>query len=252
MKVITVWNEKGGVGKTTTSFNLATSLARRGHKVLALDFDTQANLTSLLAQPNKANYGRKGIGELAECHFKGIDKSAYRSRFENLSFIRGCNTEMNVKAIDDLYNSLVDTEENYEYIIIDCHPDFSHASQSALFASDLVLIPIMLDSFCRDNLNLVSNHISMIEDFREEFLENKEPDIDYWIFANRIANRNYQENVYRELVAKHEYPMLDLCISEASAVSSASLQKKPVFKHRSKSAAAIDFEELADVVEGGV
>ena len=250
MKVITVWNEKGGVGKTTTSFNLATSLARRGHKVLALDFDTQANLTSLLA-PVKADFAKKDIGKLAEYRFKGLEKSAYRSRFTSLSYVRGSNTDMNIKAIDDLYNALVDADE-YEYVVIDCHPDFSHASQSALFASDLVLIPIMLDSFCRDNLNLVSNHISMVESFREEFLEDKEPDIDYWICANRTANRKDQKNVYRELVVEHEYPMLDLCISEAAAVSSASLQKKPVFKHRSKSAAAIDFEELADVVEGGV
>lgn len=251
MQVISVWNEKGGVGKTTISFNVATILARRGKRVLCLDFDPQANLTSFFEKDMQRKFSKKNIGQLAACNFKGMDKSTYKSRFSHLDYVRGCNYEPSLESIDTLYSSLANLDDLYDFCIIDCHPDFSHMSQSALFASNLVLVPIALDAFSRDNLNLVSNHLSSIEELREEFFPG-DYELDYWIFGNRVAKRKSQINVYQDLVTKHDYPMLDLCISESAAISSANAVHKPVFAHRKNAAPAHDLEELVDVIEVGV
>ena len=251
MKTISVWNEKGGVGKTTISFNVATILASRGKKVLCLDFDPQANLTSFFEKDLQRKFSKKNIGQLAGCNFKGMDKSIYKSRFVNLDYIRGCNKEAELQNINALRTALEDLDKMYEFCIIDCHPDYSHTSQSALFASDLVLVPIALDAFSRDNLNLVSNHIETIEYLREEYLQDNY-ELDYWIFGNRVAKRKSQISVYQDLVTKHDYPMLDLCISESAVVSSANAIHKPVFAHRKNALPAHDLEELVDVIEMGV
>lgn len=251
MKVISVWNEKGGVGKTTISFNVATILANRGKRVLCLDFDPQANLTSFFEKDMQRKHSKKDIGQLAICNFDGMDKSTYKSKFNNLDYVRGCNYEPNLDSIMSLRTALTGMDRIYDYCIVDCHPDFSHASQSALFASDLVLVPIALDAFSRDNLNLVTNHIESIEYLREGQLQ-EDYELDYWIFGNRVAKRKSQINVYQDLVTKHDYPMLDLCISESAVVSSANAIHKPVYAHRKNAAPAHDLEELVDVIEMGV
>ena len=73
MKIITVWNRKGGVGKTTISFNLASALATEHQKrVLVLDLDEQMNLSLMIERTSKRSY--KNIAELAECNFRDMKK----------------------------------------------------------------------------------------------------------------------------------------------------------------------------------
>ena len=84
MKIITVWNRKGGVGKTTISFNLASALATEHQKrVLVLDLDEQMNLSLMIERTSKRSY--KNIAELAECNFRDMKKAVYRGRYPGLS-----------------------------------------------------------------------------------------------------------------------------------------------------------------------
>ena len=100
MNIITAWNLKGGTGKTTTSFNLAATYAAQDKKVLVLDLDMQANLTSFFdADISKHKRSKPDIDQVIR---GGIDirKSIYHSRFDNLDFIKGSNDIMFLELAD--------------------------------------------------------------------------------------------------------------------------------------------------------
>ena len=249
MKTITVWNMKGGVGKTTISFNLAANLAAKGKRVFCMDLDPQANLTSYFETGNKARLHKENLSMLSARKFEDIKKGIYRSKYKNLDFIRGCNYEVNIESICDMKDGLEQVEAAYDYCILDCHPDFSRITQSALYATDLVLVPINLDGFSRDNLNLVQSNLAIIEQIKEERLsDGQDSEIPYYIISNRVANRRTQKEVYQDLVTKHDYPILDICVSESAAVASSTAAHKPLYAHRRFSSVARDLAELADAV----
>lgn len=249
MKTITVWNMKGGVGKTTISFNLAANLAAKGKRVLCLDLDSQANLTSYFETGSKAHLHKENLSILAARKFAEMKKGIYRSKYKNLDFLRGCNCEVNIASIQDMKDGIEQVEALYDYCVLDCHPDFSCITQSALYATDLVLVPINLDGFSRDNLNLVENNLALIEQIREEnCLEGTDPEIPYYIISNRVANRRCQKEVYQDLVMRHAYPILDICISESAAVASSTAAHKPLYAHRRFSSVTRDLLELTDTM----
>lgn len=250
MKTITVWNMKGGVGKTTLSFNLAANLEHRGGRILCIDFDPQANLTSFF-EKNAEQKGRKyDIYELAAKSFEGLGKSVYRSKYRGIDYIKGSNRQPGMTPhIYDLAAALRGVETGYDYCLIDCHPDFSDITQIALFTADLVLIPILLDGFSRDNLNLVKSHLMEIEYLKDSYTGKEESELSYCIIANRVANRKSQKEVYRDMITKHDYPILDICISEGAAVQSANAVHKPLYAHRSNAASSRDMQELTEYVK---
>ncbi len=100
MKIITVWNLKGGTGKTTTTFNMAANLAN-DNKVLLLDLDMQANLTSFFDVDTKRyKTSRPDIAALLNSTDLPISKSIYHSRFDNIDYIKGSNDVMKIQLSD--------------------------------------------------------------------------------------------------------------------------------------------------------
>lgn len=242
MNIITTWNLKGGTGKTTTTFNLAATYAAQDKKVLVLDLDMQANLTSFFdTDISKHKRSKPDIDQVIR---GGIDirKAIYHSRFSNLDFIKGSNDIMFLELadIDILGKHLATIADDYDICVIDTHPDASILSENALAISDLVLIPISLDGFSRDNLNLVIREI--ID------LESKCGEINFKIFVNKLKNLKSQKIVYGDLVKNHDYPVLETSVSDYSGIQSALLKHKPLFMHRSKSLVNRDYEDLADEV----
>lgn len=242
MKIITVWNLKGGTGKTTTTFNLAANLANE-NKVLLLDLDMQANLTSFFdADTKKYKISRQDIAELLNSDDLSISKSIYHSRFDNIDFVKGSNEVMKIQLpdINVLGSHLTEITSEYDICLIDCHPDASMLSENALAIADLVLIPINLDGFSRDNLNLVTKEIIELEAICGE--------INFKIFVNKLKNLRSQKLVYRDLIENHDYPVLSTSVSDYSGIQSALLRHKPLFMHRSKSPVNEDYTELANEV----
>lgn len=241
MKIITVWNLKGGTGKTTTTFNLAANLANE-NKVLLLDLDMQANLTSFFDVDTKRyKTNRPDIAALINDK-SSIRRSIYHSRFNNIDYVKGSNDVMKIQ-LDDisvLGSRLSEISTEYDICIIDCHPDASILSENALAIADLVLIPINLDGFSRDNLNLVIKE--MID------LESRCGEINYRIFVNKLKNLRSQKLVYRDLIENHDYPVLDSSVSDYSGIQSALLRHKPLYMHRSKSSVNEDYTDLANEV----
>lgn len=242
MKIITVWNLKGGTGKTTTAFNLAANMSNE-NRILLLDLDMQANLTSFFdADTKKYKTNRPDIAELLNNDSVAINKGIYHSRFENIEYIKGSNDVMtlHLEDISVLGSRLSEVSTEYDICIIDCHPDASVLSENALAIADLVLIPINLDGFSRDNLNLVIKEIIA--------LEARCGEINFKILVNKLKNLRSQRLVYKDLAENHDYPMLETSVSEYSGIQSALLRHKPLYMHRSKSLVNEDYTDLANEV----
>lgn len=242
MKIITIWNLKGGTGKTTTTFNLAANLAK-DNKMLLLDLDMQANLTSFFdIDTKKYKTNRPDISALLADDSLNVSKSIYHSRIDNIDYIKGSNDVMmlHLEDISVLGSRLSEISQEYDICIIDCHPDASILSENALAIADLVLIPINLDGFSRDNLNLV---IKEIID-----LEARCGEINFKILVNKLKNLRSQRLVYKDLAENHDYPMLETSVSEYSGIQSALLRHKPLYMHRSKSLVNEDYTDLANEV----
>jgi len=242
MKIITIWNLKGGTGKTTTTFNLAANLAK-DNKMLLLDLDMQANLTSFFDMDTKKyKTNRPDVAILLNDDKLSIRRSIYHSRFNNIDYVKGSNDVMKIQLedISVLASRLSEISTEYDICIIDCHPDASILSENALAIADLVLIPINLDGFSRDNLNLVIKE--MID------LESRCGEINYKIFVNKLKNLRSQKLVYRDLIENYDYPVLVTSVSDYSGIQSALLRHKPLYMHRSKSLVNEDYIDLANEV----
>lgn len=151
-KVIAITNQKGGVGKTTTTANLGTGLVRNGNKVLLIDFDPQGDLTASLGWRNSDEFDNT-IAEVMESNIKDIDINLYDYI---LHHDEGCDLiSSNIELADYemrlvnvmsrekiLANSIEPLKKDYDYILIDCPPSLGMLTINALTASDEVLIPV--------------------------------------------------------------------------------------------------------------
>lgn len=250
MKIITVWNMKGGVGKTTLTFNLAANFGHQGKQVLCIDFDPQANLTSFFEKDPSKKRKKYDICELAARAFADLDRSIYKSKYKGMDYVKGSNRQAAAPGIFDLAAALGKMGQAYDYCLIDCHPDFSDMTQAALLSADLVVVPILLDAFSRDNLNLVRSCIEKTEGVLEDYPGKQDPDLSYCVVANRVANRRSQKDVYKDIITRHDYPILDICIGEGAAVQSANRAHKPLYAHRSSSPANNDIKEVTKHIGG--
>lgn len=240
MKTITVWHKKGGVGKTTTAFNLAANLGKNGKKVLCIDMDDQCNLSSFFEKDLKRTKGsKKDIHELLDVEVLHTFQNAYyKSHFYNLYFIKGSHINW-CRASVFLKQHLQDVSDFFDYVVIDCPPNSTLETTHALEAADLIVTPILLDNFSRDNLNLC-----------RKFLQENDLEKKWVIFANRLRHTKSQKEVYRDLVCNHDYPILKNAVSDNSAVGTALLCYKPLYMHRSSAPVTADFRELtSEVVE---
>ena len=170
-RYISVSNQKGGVGKTTTTINLSTALAAVGKKVLVVDLDPQGNASTGLgiARANRTNGTYEVLFD--ECT---IDQAAAPSRVPNLFVVpasihlSGAEIELiDVKQRESrLKEVLKNSTGNYDYVLFDCPPSLNLLTLNALVASDGVLVPLQCEFFALEGL---SNLVSTIERVKSSF-----------------------------------------------------------------------------------
>jgi len=174
-KIIAISNQKGGVGKTTTSVNLSAALSALEKKVLLIDFDPQANTSSSIGV--EVNIGSKTIYDLLE-NKCSVNECVYKTKLDFLDVIPahidlvGIEIE-SIDMIDREYllkNSINEIQNNYDYIIIDCPPSLGLLTINALSAANSVLIPIQCEYLALEGLGKLLNTIKSIQKIHNEEL----------------------------------------------------------------------------------
>lgn len=234
MRTYVIANLKGGIGKTTSVVNIGYDMSLMGKRVLLIDADPQSNLTPFFTQAH--GYTGRTIRDLFENPEK-IRNIIVRSKYENIDIVKGSVKlkEADAKNEKALKTALQLVEQDYDVCLVDTRPALEHIARSAILAADVILTPVLLDNFCRDNLLLLEDEIENIIDDQE---------VGWKIFVNKVENKRSQRDTYADMVQKHDWEFLDTCISKGAVVENALKHYKPVLRHRRKSMVSQDYMEL--------
>lgn len=165
--IVSLVNQKGGVGKTTTAVSLAVALGRRGQRVLLVDLDPQANATSALGVDGRDIAGTYDAildeTPMSDCIVQVPDESV--SLVPSSAELSGAEVELvPVMARERrLTNALAQVKDNYDWILVDCPPSLGLLTINALNASDAVIIPVQCEYMALEGLSRLMDTLDLVK-----------------------------------------------------------------------------------------
>jgi len=248
---IAVINQKGGVGKTTTSVNLAYGLASLGKKTLLIDMDPQAHACTIYCQaPGKGDPSI--MDALLDKKYdirKAIQPAKVSEEVVSNLFVIPSNIHLEVaeKRIDlkphrekILHNQLRKIEKEFDFIIIDCPPRLNQLTVNSIYTAQLLLIPTVLDRYSLDG---IADLFDTIEEVKEEEAPN------FLILKNAFDAREKISNEIAESVLNHfEGKICQAVIRRTSIMKQAQQYNQPIFTYDKKSLICEDYLELSKVI----
>ena len=247
-KIIAIANQKGGVGKTTTSINLAASLGVLEKKVLLIDADPQANATSGLG----INVEEVEIGtyQLLE-HTNTVKEAILKTDTPNLDIIPSHIdlVAIEIELVDKesreymLKKALEEVKDDYDFILIDCAPSLGLLTLNALTAADAVIIPIQCEYFALEGLGKLLNTIKSVQK-----IHNPELDIEGLLLTMYDSRLRLSNQVVEE-VQKHFNDMVFKTIIQRNVrLSEAPSYGESIINYDASSKGATNYLSLAKEV----
>lgn len=254
MDIITIYNNKGGVGKSTLTINIAACLSKRKYTVLVVDTDPQANTTKQLLgyaenEPEKYledifSIDKKISVPVSDCIQPVFTKSKSKILKTNIDIIpiaknNSVDSNIDLEYISDCMGQV--NEDKYDFVIIDTNPTISRNSISALFAADFVLVPMLADRYSLDGWNEV---INVIEDVK--LRGNKSLRILGAVVNNFIVKSSTNKFILSQCEEIIGDMMFENIVRQSYLIDNASFQSIPIPYFREKSSCAEDLFGVTD------
>jgi chromosome partitioning protein len=247
-RIIAIANQKGGVGKTTTAINLAACLAEKGKKVLAVDMDSQGNLTSGLGvdKDNVENSIYETL--LGECN---LGECMMINVFPNLNLIPSsrdlAGAEVDFIDVDKPQYILKDiirgVRKNFDFIIIDCPPALGMLTINAMTAADTVIVPIQCEFYALEGLSQLLHTINMIKQKLNKNLE-----IEGVVFTMYDSRNNLSQDVVENVRENLDEIIYKTVVPRNVRLAEAPSFGLPINLYDKRSSGAEAYRQLADEV----
>ena len=247
-RIIAIANQKGGVGKTTTTINLSACLAETGKKVLVIDVDPQGNTTSGLGidkndVDNTVYELMLGEAELKEC--------IYQSVMEGLEVIpsnvnlAGAEIELiDIKDREYILKKITQSiKDEYDFIILDCPPSLSMLTVNAMTAANTVLVPIQCEYYALEGLSQLMRTIDLVTNKL-----NPELEMEGVVFTMYDARTNLSLQVVENVKSNLNRTVYKTIIPRNVRLAEAPSHGLPINLYDSKSAGAESYRMLAEEV----
>lgn len=245
-KTICIANQKGGVGKTTTSVNLSSALSTLGKKVLLIDMDPQGNASSGLGlkrfESQDSNIYHVLIGE------KTLAEATQTTRFENLN-VASANPDLvgaEIELVDmphreyRLKSAIASVAHKYDYIIIDCPPSLGLLTLNALTAADSFLVPLQCEYFALEGLSQLLNTAGIIKKNLNPSLH-----IEGIVLTMFDTRNNLSHQVVNEIKTHFQDKVFQSIIPRNVRLSEAPSHGQSIFEYDLKSIGATKYMDLA-------
>lgn len=247
-RIIAVANQKGGVGKTTTSTNLSACLAEKGKKVLLVDIDPQGNATSGVGIDK--NDLEKTVYDMiiGEC---SVEQCLIKEALDNLDLLPSnvnlSGAEIDLIGIDDrefiLKKNIDKIKDNYEYIIIDCPPSLNMLTVNAMTTANTVLVPIQCEYYALEGLSQLLHTINLVKERL-----NPELEMEGVVFTMYDARTNLSLEVVENVKNNLKQSIYKTIIPRNVRLAEAPSHGLPINLYDSKSVGAESYRLLADEV----